>query len=64
MAIVPKRKTSKRRKRTRRTHDSLSLQNLVVCKNCSEKIEQHRVCKFCGFYKNKKVQGFKAQNDN
>lgn len=64
MAIVPKRKTSKRRKRARRTHDSLGLQNLVVCKNCSEKIEQHRVCKFCGFYKNKKVQGFKAQNDN
>ena len=64
MAIVPKRKTSKRRKRARRTHDSLILQNLVVCKNCSEKIEQHRVCKFCGFYKNKKVQGFKAQNDN
>ena len=64
MSIVPKRKTSKRRKRARRTHDSLTPLNVVSCKNCSEKIEQHRVCKFCGFYKGKKVEGFKAKNDN
>lgn len=63
MAIVPKRKTSKRRKRARRTHDSLTLMNLVSCSKCSEKIQQHRVCQFCGFYKGKKVEGYKAQND-
>lgn len=63
MAIVPKRKTSKRRKRTRRAHDSLTPMNLVACSNCSEKIQQHVACKFCGFYKGKKVQGYKAQND-
>ncbi|TCG10493.1 50S ribosomal protein L32 [Mycoplasma todarodis] len=38
MAIVPKRKTSKQRKR-----------------NCGEKIQQHRACKFCGFYKDRQV---------
>lgn len=61
--IVPKRKTSKRRKRARRTHDALTPLNLVACKNCSEKIQQHRVCQFCGFYKGKKVEGFTARND-
>lgn len=63
MAIVPKRKTSKRRKRARRTHDSLVKQNLVACKNCSQKIEQHRACMFCGYYKGEKVGGYKALND-
>ncbi|MGL4183629.1 MAG: 50S ribosomal protein L32 [Metamycoplasmataceae bacterium] len=63
MAIVPKRKTSKQRKHKRRTHDSLTIPNLVACKNCSEKIQQHRVCQFCGFYKGKKVDGFLAKND-
>ncbi|CAM9110243.1 MAG: 50S ribosomal protein L32 [Mycoplasmatales bacterium] len=55
MAIVPKRKTSKQRKRTRRAHDALTPQNLVACKNCGEKIQQHRACKFCGFYKDRQV---------
>lgn len=63
MAIVPKRKTSKQRKHKRRTHDSLPVQNLVACSNCSEKIQQHRACLFCGFYKGKKVEGFIARND-
>lgn len=61
--IVPKRKTSKRRKRARRTHDALTPMNLILCKNCSEKIQQHRVCQFCGFYKGKKIEGFRALND-
>ncbi|MGY6171924.1 50S ribosomal protein L32 [Candidatus Mycoplasma pogonae] len=63
MAIVPKRKTSKQRRNKRRTHDALTPQNLVLCTNCSQKIMQHRVCKFCGFYKNKKVEGYTAIND-
>lgn len=64
MAIVPKRKTSKQRKRIRRSHHALDIQNLVKCSNCSQKIQQHRVCMFCGFYKNKKVDGYQARNDN
>ncbi|UVD81466.1 50S ribosomal protein L32 [Mycoplasma iguanae] len=63
MAIVPKRKTSKQRRNKRRTHDALPVQNLVACKNCSQLILQHRVCKFCGFYKNRKVEGYLALND-
>ncbi|MBN3534631.1 50S ribosomal protein L32 [Mycoplasma procyoni] len=63
MAIVPKRKTSKQRKHKRRTHDALPVQNLVNCTNCSQKIQQHRVCLHCGFYKGRKVEGFTALND-
>ncbi|MGZ9413780.1 50S ribosomal protein L32 [Mycoplasma sp. 480] len=63
MAIVPKRKTSKQRKHKRRTHDALVVQNLIKCTNCSNGIQQHRVCRFCGFYKGQKVQGFTALND-
>lgn len=55
MAIVPKRKTSKQRKRKRRTHHALKVMTVVSCANCGEKILPHRVCKFCGFYKGKKI---------
>ncbi|WP_033161167.1 50S ribosomal protein L32 [[Mycoplasma] collis] len=63
MAIVPKRKTSKQRRNKRRTHDALTVPNLVQCKECKNQIQQHKVCMFCGFYKGKKVQGFTALND-
>ncbi|MBN4083534.1 50S ribosomal protein L32 [Mycoplasma sp. CSL10137] len=63
MAIVPKRKTSKQRKHKRQTHSALDVPNLVECKNCSKMIEQHVVCKFCGFYAGKKVANFQALND-
>ncbi|WP_406613786.1 50S ribosomal protein L32 [Mycoplasma corogypsi] len=63
MAIVPKRKTSKQRKHKRQSHSALETPNLVRCGNCSNMIEQHVVCRFCGFYKGKKVLGYTAIND-
>ncbi|WP_036452201.1 50S ribosomal protein L32 [Mycoplasma buteonis] len=63
MAIVPKRKTSKQRKHKRQTHSALDLPNLVKCSNCTKLIEQHVVCRFCGFYKGKKVEGYVALDD-
>ncbi|TDV24174.1 large subunit ribosomal protein L32 [Mycoplasmopsis mustelae] len=63
MAIVPKRKTSKQRKHKRQTHSALDLPNLVKCTNCSELIEQHVACRYCGFYKGEKVKHFVALND-
>ncbi|EFF41440.1 50S ribosomal protein L32 [Mycoplasmopsis alligatoris] len=63
MAIVPKRKTSKQRKHNRRSHHALATPNLVACANCSQYIEQHVTCRFCGFYKGKKVEGYKSIND-
>ncbi|VEU70990.1 50S ribosomal protein L32 [Mycoplasmopsis glycophila] len=63
MAIVPKRKTSKQRKHKRQTHNALATPNLVKCSNCTKLIEQHVVCRFCGFYKGKKVEGYVALDD-
>ena len=53
---VPKRRTSKTRKRKRRTHWKLKVKNLIECSNCNEKIIPHRVCPECGHYKGRKVK--------
>lgn len=50
MGPLPKRKISRRRKRARRTHDSLSLNHLVRCENCGHYTRSHHVCKSCGEY--------------
>ncbi|MDR2090677.1 MAG: 50S ribosomal protein L32 [Clostridiales bacterium] len=49
---VPKRKTSKQRKRTRAANWKLSAPNLVSCPQCHEKKLSHKVCPNCGYYKN------------
>ena len=54
---VPKKRTSKTRKRKRRTHKKLSAPNLAECSNCHEKILSHHVCPECGHYDGKKVSG-------
>ena len=50
MAIVPKRKTSKQRKRKRRSHHALSIPNLV---NVDGQKVPHRLVKY---YKRKDLQ--------
>lgn len=52
---VPKRRTSKTRKRKRRTHFKLNLPGMVTCPNCGEIKLSHRVCKECGFYDGRQV---------
>lgn len=47
---VPKRKTSKARKRKRRTHYKLDTPNLDRCPNCGAAKTPHRVCADCGHY--------------
>ena len=51
---LPKRKTSKARKRKRRTHDSLVKPNLDKCPKCGAARVSHRVCPECGHYGNQK----------
>jgi large subunit ribosomal protein L32 len=52
----PKRKTSKaRRDRRRASNFKLSLPGIVECPQCHEMKLAHRVCKKCGYYKNKEV---------
>ena len=63
---VPKRKTSKARKRKRRTHQSLSAANIpksqktrapgsrsgkFFCSNCNQPKAPHAVCPNCGYYR-------------
>jgi len=54
---VPKRKTSKARKRKRRTHWKLNTPNLIECPQCHELKRPHRVCPSCGYYKGEEVVG-------
>jgi large subunit ribosomal protein L32 len=58
---LPKRKTSKARKRKRRTHWKLTVPNLVECPQCHELKLPHRVCPACGYYKGEKVVVSKAK---
>ena len=53
---VPKRKTSKMRRDTRRAGNAnLTAPNLVECSQCHSLKEQHTVCKTCGTYDGRQV---------
>ena len=45
---VPKGKSSKARRDSRRANWKLSLPGIVVCPKCKEYVLAHRVCKHCG----------------
>ena len=48
---VPKRKTSKARRNTRRSAVSkLAMPAMSRCSNCNALKAPHKVCKQCGFY--------------
>lgn len=53
---LPKRKVSKQKTRSRRSHHALGKPNLVACKNCGTFIAPHRACPTCGFYKDRVVK--------
>ena len=59
----PKRRWSKARTGTRRSTWKLEAKNLVECPRCHEKMEQHRVCKNCGYYNGKKVLSVEEENE-
>jgi len=52
---VPKRRTSKARKRKRRSHDSLSEPGRSRCPQCGASKAPHRVCAACGSYRGQTV---------
>lgn len=52
---VPKRKTSKSRKRKRHSNKSYSLPKTVSCPHCNQPTLPHRICPNCGFYKGEAV---------
>ncbi len=52
---VPKRKTSKARRDSRRANWKLVLPGMVKCSKCGEYKLSHRACKNCGTYNDKEV---------
>lgn len=48
---VPKRKKSKAKRDTRRTHQKTDAPNLSLCPQCGETKLPHHVCPECGEYK-------------
>ena len=52
---VPKKKTSRSKRDSRRSHDALSAPAFSTCPNCGEVKQPHRVCPECGYYKDEQV---------
>lgn len=52
---VPKRKTSKMRKRSRRANWKTALPTLTECSQCHQPKLGHRACPTCGYYDGEKV---------
>ncbi len=51
---VPKRRTSKSRKRLRRGHHSAASVPTQACPRCGSPNLSHRMCDSCGYYRGKK----------
>lgn len=58
---VPKRKTSKAKKNSRRSHHGVTVASLSVCPQCGQKKKPHTVCEECGYYKGKEVVKVEAE---
>ena len=60
---VPKRRTSRSRRRKRLASNSaLTLPQVQDCPQCGEPTQAHRVCPSCGFYKGRQVLTIKGQS--
>ncbi|MGH7754617.1 MAG: 50S ribosomal protein L32 [Gemmatimonadales bacterium] len=51
---VPKRRTSKTKKRKRRTHYKAARPTIQPCPRCGSMKLPHHVCPTCGYYKGQK----------
>lgn len=47
---VPKRRTSRSRARTRKSHNAIKPLNLTTCPQCNAPVPNHSVCPQCGHY--------------
>lgn len=52
---VPKRKTSKARRDSRRANWKLTVPGIVECSQCHKPKLAHRVCKECGYYNGRQI---------
>ncbi|VAX37950.1 hypothetical protein MNBD_UNCLBAC01-424 [hydrothermal vent metagenome] len=51
----PKRQHSRQRQRKRRTHYKATIANFASCSQCEKPILSHRICPFCGYYKDQQI---------
>ena len=58
---VPKRRTSRSRKGTRRAHHFIVPLQIQYCSNCKEPVLGHRVCGGCGYYQGREVVAPEAE---
>jgi large subunit ribosomal protein L32 len=52
---VPKRRTSRSKKGSRRAHHFVVPKGVQYCARCNEPVLPHRICPNCGFYQGKEV---------
>ena len=52
---VPKKKKSKAKRDSRRSHDRANLARLSTCPQCHEPVIPHHVCPECGTYRGKTI---------
>jgi large subunit ribosomal protein L32 len=57
---VPKKRTSKMKKRQRRSHHRLAPVHLARCTHCGQAVQPHRICSNCGHYGEKAVIEFEG----
>jgi large subunit ribosomal protein L32 len=58
---VPKKRTSKQRKRKRRTHYKAEPVTVGACPRCGDPKVSHRVCPSCGYYRDEQVLEIEAE---
>ncbi|HIP92853.1 MAG TPA: 50S ribosomal protein L32 [Desulfurobacteriaceae bacterium] len=58
---VPKRRVSRTRRDKRRTHWKAKMPTLTVCPNCYEPKRPHRICPYCGYYKDSEAINVKVK---
>ncbi|MBI4250023.1 50S ribosomal protein L32 [Candidatus Uhrbacteria bacterium] len=52
---LPGKRLSRSSKRRRASHFALSKRVFVKCSHCAKPIMSHRVCAYCGHYKEKEI---------
>lgn len=52
---VPKKRTSRAKRGSRRSHQALTPPTLVKCASCGKPTAPHRACSHCGMYRGRQV---------
>ena len=61
MPQEPKKRHSRQRQGKRRASIKLERPGFIRCLNCKQVILPHVICKYCGFYKGKRVIALKKK---